>query len=570
MKKFGLLIVLVFFLSAPMILAKGADTVESPVKQADVEYVPGELLVKYEPSVRNTAAETYRTKWGISTLRSFYTIGVQHVKLPKSMTVSQALKLFQSDPSVAYAEPNFYYHLDTVPNDKEFPLLWGMHNTGQMVNGTVGTADADIDAPEAWDRTIGSGVIIAVIDSGLDKSHPDLAANLWTHPGEIAANGIDDDGNGYIDDIRGWDFVDNDNTPNDAHGHGTHVAGTIAAVGNNGIGVAGVSWGSKIMTLRAFDANGFSTTASEVAAIEYANGMGAQVINASWGGYGFSQALKDVIDASSAVVVCAAGNEGLNTDIFPHYPSGYPSPNILSVAATDQNDSLAFFSNFGPTTVDVAAPGVNILSTLAAVEGGGYGYKRGTSMAAPHVSGLAALIRGFSASSGLENSSVSGGVLSNLDIVLKIKETVDPLAGLSGRIATGGRINAYNAIQSVDDGGDGGGGGCFIATAAFGSVMEAHVTILRKFRDKFLMRNRLGKTFIKMYYTYSPALAHFIVSHNRLRMIVRLSLIPVVALSWVALQIGPVVFLSLLFAFISSTSFFIILVFRKKRHVSAD
>ncbi len=240
--------------------------------------------------------------------------------------------------------------------------------------------------------------------------------------------------------------------------------------------------------------------------------------------------LKDVIDASSAVVVCAAGNEGLNTDIIPHYPSGFSSPNILSVTATDQNDSLASFSNFGQTTVDVTAPGVNILSTLAAVEGGEYGFKNGTSMAVPHVSGLAALI--FGASS-----------LSSLDIIAKIKETVDHLSSLSGRIATGGRINAYNAVQSADDGGDS--GGCFIATAVFGSVMEPHVTILRKFRDKFLMTNRLGNAFIKMYYTYSPDLADFIVTHDRLRAMVRLSLIPVVAISWVVLKLGPIFFASL-------------------------
>lgn len=523
-----------FFFMPSIFWANDAGPINTGPKASDAPYASGEILVKYKPSLREATTEHYQTKWSITTIRSFHTIGVEHVRLPGEMTVAQAVKMFRNDPNVAYAEPNYYYHLDIIPNDTHFGLLWGMHNTGQNVKGTTGTDDKDIDAPEAWNITTGAGrVVVAVIDSGVDGSHPDLSANLWTNPGEIPGNGVDDDGNGYVDDIRGWDFVENDNTPSDANGHGTHVAGTIAAVGNNGIGVAGVSWGSKIMALRAFDAEGFSTTARLVAAFEYANRMGAQVINASWGGYVFSQVLKDVIDASSAVVVCAAGNQGFNTDIFLHYPSGFSSPNILSVAATDQNDSLASFSNFGQTTVDVAAPGVNILSTLS---GGGYDYKSGTSMAVPFVTGVAALLKAkshpFAISDNSSKSSVTGSGLSNLEIIAKIKETVDPVDSLNGRIATGGRINAFRAVKST--------GGCFIATAAFSSVMEPHVTILRKFRDKFLTTNRLGNSFIKMYYTYSPALADFIVTHDRLRAMVRLSLIPVVAISWVALKLGPI------------------------------
>lgn len=521
------MVIVAFFFFMPSIFwANDAGPINASPNASDAPYASGEILVKYKPSLREAATEHYQTKWGITTIRSFHIIGVEHVRLPGEMTVAQAVELFQNDPNVEYAEPNYYYHLDIIPNDTNFGLLWGMHNTGQNVEGTVGTADADIDAPEAWDITTGAGsVVVAVIDSGVDESHPDLSGNFWTNPGEIPDNGVDDEGNGYVDDIRGWDFVNKDNNPADDNGHGTHVTGTIAAVGNNGIGVAGVAWNVKVMALKSFGADGSGLTSDAILAIAYANLMGADVINISWGGYVFSQALKDVIAASSAVVVCAAGNLGLNTDIFPHYPSGFSSPNILSVAATDSNDNLAWFSNFGITSVDVTAPGVNILSTLAAVEGGEYGFKTGTSMAVPHVSGLAALI--FGASS-----------LSSLEIIAKIKQTVDHLSNLSGRIATGGRINAYNAVQSADDGGDG--GGCLIATAAFGSAMEPHVTILRKFRDKFLMTNRLGNAFIKMYYTYSPDLADFIVTHDRLRAMVRLSLIPVVAISWVALKLGPI------------------------------
>ncbi|MEE8416065.1 MAG: S8 family peptidase [Desulfobacterales bacterium] len=539
-KKFAIVIIAFFSFMPSLFWANDADPTNTGPKASNAPYASGEILVKYKPSLREATTEHYQTKLGITTIRSFHTIGVEHVRLPGEMTVAQAVKLFRNDPNVAYAEPNYYYHLDIIPNDKDFGLLWGMNNTGQNVNGTVGTADADIDAPEAWDITTGAGsVVVAVIDSGVDGSHPDLSGNLWTNPGEIPGNGVDDDGNGYVDDIRGWDFANKDNNPTDDNGHGTHVTGTIAAVGNNGIGVAGVAWNVKIMALKSFRADGSGLTSDAILAIAYANLMGADVINNSWGGGPYSQALFDMIRSSSAVVVCSAGNSGQNNDLIPHYPSSYTSANILAVAATDPNDNLAWFSNFGVTSVDVAAPGVNILST---VSGGGYDYKSGTSMAVPFATGLAALLKAKSQSSAISDNSsksfVTGSGLSNLEIIAKIKETVDPVDSLNGQIATGGRINAFRAVKST--GGDGGNGGCFIATAAFGSVMEPHVTILRKFRDKFLMTNRLGNAFIRMYYTYSPNLADFIVTHDRLRAMVRLSLIPVVAISWVALKFGPI------------------------------
>lgn len=491
------------------------------------------------------------------------------MRLPEELTVAQAVKTFLNDPDVEYAEPNYFYNLDVIPNDTHFDLLWGMHNTGQNVNGIKGADDKDIDAPEAWDITTGSSAtVVAVIDSGVDRSHPDLSANLWTNPGEIPENGVDDDGNGYVDDIRGWDFTNKDNNPADDNGHGTHVTGTIAAVGNNGIGVAGVAWNVKVMALKSFRADGTGLTSDAILAIAYANLMGADVINISWGGGAYSQALFDIIRSSSAVVVCAAGNSGQNNDLIPHYPSSYTSANILSVAASDQNDNLAWFSNFGTTSVDIAAPGVNILSTIstAKVAGDRYGYKSGTSMAVPFATGVAALIKGKHLLSGISDNSsniaVTGAGLSNLKIIAKIKETVDPVGSLDGQISTGGRINAFRAVKS--SGGNSNSGGCFIATAAFGSVMEPHVMILRKFRDKFLMRNRLGKAFIKIYYIYSPALADVIVSHNRLRMIVRLSLMPVIALCWVALKLGPIFAVSFWIVTVCLVSFFFIRWFGKK------
>ena len=332
-------------------------------------FVPGELLVKFRSDVRKQAAADYQEWFNISTRRTFAINGYQHVKLPAGVDIEEALELYLEDPDVEHAEPNYLIFADVkIPTDTDFYKLWGLNNTGQDVGGINGTPDADIDAPEAWDVTTGSSdVIVAVVDSGVDISHPDLQANIWINPGEIPDNGVDDDGNGYIDDVSGWDFLDNDKVPNDAMGHGTHVAGTVAAVGDNAIGVTGVSWTAQIMPLRFLDALGFGNTADAIDAIEYATAMGADVINNSWGGSGYNQALKDAIDASDAVVVCAAGNTisgGRNNDAIPHYPSSFNSAHIISVAASDQDDNLASFSNYGAVSVDVAAPGTNIYSTV--------------------------------------------------------------------------------------------------------------------------------------------------------------------------------------------------------------
>ncbi len=326
-------------------------------------FAPGELLVKFRSEVRQEAAAAYQYWFDISTRKTFAINGYQLVKLPEGADIEEVLELYLEDPDVEHAELNYFVHAnETQPNDPYFDRLWGLRNDGDN-DGINGTEDADIDSPEAWDVTTGSGdVVVAVIDSGVDINHPDLQSNIWTNLGEIPNNGIDDDDNGYTDDVNGWDFYVNDKDPRDAHGHGTHVAGTIAAVGNNGIGIAGVSWSAKIMALRFLDAWGNGTTANAIAAIEYANNMGADIINNSWGGGAYVQALKDAIDASDAVVVCAAGNSGRNNDGIPHYPSSYTSTNIVAVAASNQDDQLAWFSNHGAVSVDVAAPGTNIYS----------------------------------------------------------------------------------------------------------------------------------------------------------------------------------------------------------------
>jgi subtilisin family serine protease len=317
-------------------------------------YVPGELLVKYKPSVRAVASDYFRSRWGVATVRTFKRIGVQHLRLPKDMTVEEALEIYQSDPDVEYAEPNYLrYAAATTPNDTFFSNLWGLNN---------------INALEAWDITTGnSNVVVAVLDSGVDYNHPDLAANIWKNQAEITGTpGVDDDSNGKIDDARGWDFVDDDNDPMDSDDHGTHVAGTIAAEGNNSAGITGVVWTAQIMPLRFLDALGSGTVADAIEAIDYAIDNGAKIINASYGSYTFSPLERDAIATArdaGILFVAAAGNDNWNNDsATKHYPSSYDLANIIAVAATDQSDARASFSNYGVTSVDVAAPGKFILS----------------------------------------------------------------------------------------------------------------------------------------------------------------------------------------------------------------
>jgi subtilisin family serine protease len=405
----------------------GADT---PLQDNSIlPYAPGELLVKFRSDIRQVASDFYRIHMGLASLPSFKHIGVQRFRLPEGLSLEEALGVFRGDPDVEYAEPNYYYHINGIPNDPLFNNLWGLRNTGQ----NSGTPDADIDATEAWDITTGSGsVVVAVIDSGVDYTHGDLSGNIWINTGEIGGNGIDDDGNGFVDDVRGWDFVLDRPDVSDVLGHGTHVAGTIAAMGNNLVGVSGVSWNAKIMALRFADAGGSGLTTDAISAINYANEKGAHIINLSWGGNSASQSLKDAIDASSALVVCAAGNSGLDNDTTPYYPASYSSANIIAVAATDEDDNLASFSNYGIDSVDVGAPGVNILSCRP---GNGYAYEDGTSMATPHVAGLAALLQGRNLA------------FTPLELKAFIMNKVDPKPSLNGRVAAGGRVNAYRALE---------------------------------------------------------------------------------------------------------------------------
>ena len=358
--------------------------------------------------------------------------GLYELQLSQGMSVEGALAVFQADTRVATAEANYRLMLEGIPNDPRFSSMYGLNNTAQ----TGGTQDADIDAPEAWNINTGTRrTIVAVIDTGVDYNHQDLAANMWRNTGEISGDGVDNDGNGYVDDIYGYDFANNDADPMDDNGHGTHVSGTIGAVGNNGIGTTGVNWNTRIMALKFLAADGSGSTAGAISALNYAVRMGANLSNNSWGGGGSSSLLSQAIsNAKNAghIFVAAAGNSGLNNDATANYPSNYDFDNVVAVAATDNKDVLASFSNYGATTVDIAAPGVGILSTLP---GNTYGTLSGTSMATPHVSGAISLIWD------------QNPTFTYQQVIAKLYSSVDKIAGLNGKVATGGRLNIGNALN---------------------------------------------------------------------------------------------------------------------------
>ena len=365
-------------------------------------------------------------------------------ELPEEIAQEDALAQLKRDPRVEYAEPNYivktFQTPPSLPNDPLFPQLWGLHNTGQ----TGGATDADIDAPEAWGIMNASNVIVGVIDTGVDYAHEDLLPNMWKNPGEVGGDGIDNDQNGFIDDVYGWDFANNDNDPMDDFGHGTHVAGTIGAAGTNSVGVVGVNWQAKIAAIKFLNAGGSGTIENAVKAVQYANLMGFPVTSNSWGGGGFSQALYDAIAATGQngyLFVAAAGNSGANSDQFLMDPAAFDLPNIISVAATDHNDAKAGFSNYGLQSVDVGAPGVNILSSVpksgcALCDPTGYRPLSGTSMATPHVSGAVALVWSkFPA-------------FTYMQVKDRILGTVDPLPVLEGKTVSGGRMNLNNLFET--------------------------------------------------------------------------------------------------------------------------
>jgi len=397
-------------------------------------HVPDRVIIKFKANASQHDKDLILRDLGAKHLKHFKRIKSDLEEI-SGVSVEDAVQRYHGNPKIEFIEPDYVLTADDVPNDPMFDQLWAMQNTGQ----TGGTPGADISAVNAWDVFTGSeDVVIGVIDTGVDYLHPDLAANIWTNPGEIPGNGIDDDGNGFVDDIHGWDFINDDNDPMDDNGHGTHTSGTIGAIGNNGIGVTGVNHTVKIMALKFLSASGSGSTSDAIDCIEYATMMGVRLTSNSWGGGGYSEAMRQAIaDAGAAGVlfVAAAGNSSSNNDVNPHYPSSYDLDNIVSVAATDHNDELASFSCYGPTSVDLAAPGVDILSTLP---GNAYGTHSGTSMATPHVSGVLGLVFGRFPG------------ISALDAKALVLDAVDPVASLDGVVLTGGRLNAFWPIAEPD------------------------------------------------------------------------------------------------------------------------
>jgi subtilisin family serine protease len=428
----------------------------------DYGYIEGELLVRFAPEetgIQRTTEEKNQilTSLGGGTIKESYNIvpGLSLVKLPTGLTVEDAQKTFNNKEGILYAHPNYILKaLSTIPNDPCFIQQWGMNNTGQIHPKTgggfsSGTPDADIDAPEAWDIHKRTDIVVAVIDSGVDYTHPDLAVNMWHNPGEIPGNGIDDDHNGYVDDIYGYDFCTwggklRDSDPLDDFCHGTHCAGIIGAVGNNGIGVTGVCWNVKIMALKFISHDNHGYTSDAIKCIEYAVSKGAKVLSNSWG-YPSNpgQGLKDAIDAANTagvLFVAPAGNDG-----FPRvdYPAAYTSSNIISVLATNHNDQKWSFSNYHSVGVDLGAPGEDILSTFptyqtAAMTAGHYStyYETisGTSMSTPYVAGACALIWAMNPQ------------LTHLQVKQIILDTVDKNCGLYLKCVTQGRLNLHKAI----------------------------------------------------------------------------------------------------------------------------
>lgn len=404
-----------------------------------VEQVPGQYLIKYNPSVRSAKVKAeIQGALGVRVIREHQRSGTLLVEQTTRSPLNESyVKQLLASGKVAYIEPNAIVHALAVPNDQKFSQLWGLNNVAQ----TGGTADADIDAPEAWSLTTGDETeVVGIIDTGIDVNHPDLAANIWHNPREIP-NGIDDDGNGVVDDLSGANFINPSLPPTDDNGHGTHVAGTIGAVGNNGTGVVGVNWKVKLLPLKFLDASGSGTTDNAIRAIEYAvalrqSGVPLRVLSNSWGGGPYSRALDEAIQSAERagiLFVSAAGNAASDNDATPSYPASYVHSNTIAVAAIDDGGNLATFSNFGATTVDLAAPGVNILSTAP---GGGYRTLSGTSMATPHVSGVAALVL-----SREPNLSVS-------QLKARIVQTTKPLATLTGALRAPGTVDAYRAVTN--------------------------------------------------------------------------------------------------------------------------
>ena len=414
----------------------------SASRPKQLESVPGEFVVELRQEQTLTATElsVLQTRLGGQISRQVRP-GMFVVKRSVRENVHAAAQAMAELPEVLHAEPNYIFHALAMPNDPDLKKVWGINNSGELDSeGTRGMPGIDVGAEKAWDIQTGSkDVVVAVVDTGVDYTHPDLKNNIWTNAAEANGKaGVDDDANGFIDDIHGYNFVADNGDPKDDNGHGSHCSGTIGAEGNNGTGIVGVNWHVSIMAVKFLDQDGGGSLENAVKALDYAIKMKAQVLSNSWGGNGQSDILKDAVgrtQAAGQLFVAAAGNNsGDNDSDDTAIPSTYPYDNILSVAAVDNRGQLAYFSNFGAKRVHVAAPGVNVYSTSM---NGRFETLTGTSMAAPHVAGIAALL--------LANEPG----LTDLQVKSRIIAAARPLKGLGGKTVSGGIADAYYTLSGL-------------------------------------------------------------------------------------------------------------------------
>jgi len=413
----------------------------SQVMASNPEAVPGEYILKLKKgaSVQKNV-NALEKSLDIKVKRFISNTDLAVVKInDKNPTDFKAItNRLMKNSQVVFAEPNYIYRINRVPNDPELGKLWGMINHGQPdSSNSKGVSGVDIGAEAAWDIETGKqDLLIAVIDTGMDYTHSDLKDNAWTNMAELNGSpGVDDDNNGFIDDIHGYDFANHDPDPMDDHGHGSHCSGTIGGKGNDGAGIVGVAWNVKIMGVKFLGADGGGTLEGAVEAIKYATKMGVKIMSNSWGGGGYSEALKEAIQEAGEhgiVFTAAAGNSAQNNDESPAYPATYNLPNVISVAAIDNRGELATFSSYGRKTVHVSAPGVNVYSSIP----GGYDSWSGTSMATPHVTGVVALLLSHEPN------------LNPEEVRTRLVRTSRPMPSLKGKTASNGLVNAYLALMN--------------------------------------------------------------------------------------------------------------------------
>src|ERR1051325_3398889 len=431
--------------AAAMLVSRPAVVLRSAADPPVIEQVDGrpamagEVLVKFNRQLGRLERAQFEN--GIDTDRS-EAVGDGGIRRlhSRSLSAARLLALLRTHPDVTFVEPNYIIQADKTPNDPWFGQLWGLLNTGQTV-GVAGTAGDDIKATLAWDVSTGSAsTVVAVIDSGIDYTHSDLAPNAWSAPQAFSVV-IGGRTIRCSAGTHGFNAIASTCDPYDDNGHGSHTSGTIGAAGNNGLGVTGVNWTTRLMGIKFLYSTGTGFVSNAINGIEFAiqaaaaAGANVRVLNNSWSTAGFSQALLDEINKANAngmLFVASAGNDATNSDLTPKYPASYTAPNVIAVAATTNTDALASFSNYGPASVHLAAPGVNILSTTP---GEVYQYLSGTSMAAPHVSGAAALL-------------LSRCALDTTALKATLLATVDPVPLLAGRLITGGRLNVNSAIRA--------------------------------------------------------------------------------------------------------------------------